>query len=317
MSWDDDDVGYGRPPKWTRFKKGQSGNRRGRPPRNNTELKPLPPGSEQDDALREALNKEVEITEGGKRIKLRVGDLIPKMHATAAMKGSETAQRHLMLQRRELEIRDQERAAAAEQQRIKIYQFMVSERDRQAQAWRDAAARGAEPTEPWPHPDDFMFSRSGFGWRIRGPSGPEDVAAYEKIRADRDALVIRSVIELKRGHKQLHLVKFYASLCMQMDVLLPLRWQLGVDGWRAAVAVFVEIPVSLLREFMAKFERRSDALKPLSVDREAANSIYQTTNRVMQPLLRRMGYRSLKQFETAYAEMGAQTPMPRRGTNSG
>ena len=28
---DDDDVGYGRPPKHTRFKKGQSGNPRGRP----------------------------------------------------------------------------------------------------------------------------------------------------------------------------------------------------------------------------------------------------------------------------------------------
>ena len=31
---DDDNVGYGKPPKHTRFKKGQSGNPRGRPKRN-------------------------------------------------------------------------------------------------------------------------------------------------------------------------------------------------------------------------------------------------------------------------------------------
>ena len=312
MSWDDDDdVGYGRPPKWTRFKKGQSGNRRGRPPRKLAEPKPAPMVSGQDDALREALNKEVEITEGGKRIKIKVGDLLPKMHATAAMKGSETAQRHLMLERRELEARDQERAAMAEEQRIKIYQFMVSERDRQARAWREAAARGAEPAEPWPHPDDFIFSRSGYNWRIRGPSGPEDVATFEKIRADRDAMVIQSAIELKRGRKYLHLAKFYASICMQMDVLLPLRWQLGVDGWRAAVEVFVQLPVGVLRQLLAKFERRSDALRPLSVERETEKWIYRATNRAMQPLLRHMGYRSLKQFKAAYAELGDKMPIPK------
>lgn len=314
MSWDDDDVGYGRPPKWTRFPKGKSGNDKGRPRHKIVEPKPPPTESEQDDALREALNKEVEITEGGKRVKVKAKNLLPKLHATAAMKGSETAQRHLMFEGRELEARDQERAAIAEQQRIKIYHFMVSEQDLQAQAWRDAAARGAEPAEPWPHPDDFIFSRSGFGWRIRGPSGPEDVAAYEKIRADRDALVIRSVIELKRGRKHLHFVKFYGAVCMQLDVFLPLRWQLGVDGWLQTVKILVELPVGLLRELLALFELRSNALKPLSVDREAEKSIYKTTNRVMQPLLRRMGYRSLKQFQVAYAEMGTQMPLPRART---
>jgi hypothetical protein len=33
MNDDDDKVGYGKPPKHTRFKKGQSGNPRGRPPK--------------------------------------------------------------------------------------------------------------------------------------------------------------------------------------------------------------------------------------------------------------------------------------------
>jgi hypothetical protein len=317
MSWDDDDaVGYGRPPKWTRFKKGKSGNDKGRPVRKG-QAKPTPTESAQDDALREALNKEIEITEGGKRVKVKVGDLLPKLQANLAVQGSETAQRSLMAERRQLEARDQERAALAEQQRIKVYQFMVSKRDRQAHAWREAAARGAEPTEPWPHPDDFIFSRSGYHWRIRGPSHPEDVPTYEKIRADRDALVIQAVIELKRGRKYAHLAKFYGAASMQLDVYLPLRWQLGVDGWQRAVRVFAQLPVGLLREMLAMFERRSKAMTPVWVDPRTQRSIYKETNRLMQPLLRRMGYRSLKQFEAAYAELGAQTPLPRRGAIPG
>jgi hypothetical protein len=312
VSWDDDDhVGYGRPPKWTRFKKGKSGNDQGRPRHKRAQAKPTPTESPQDNALREAFNKEIEITEGGKRVKVKVGDLLPKLQANLAVQGSETAQRSLMAERRQLEARDQERAAAAEEQRIKVYQFMVSERDRQARAWREAAARGAEPAEPWPHPDDFIFSRTGHSWSIRGPGAPEDVPAYAKIRADRDAMIIQSAIALKRGRQHVHLVKLYAHIAMQLDVLLPTRWQLDVDGWNQAMRVFVEQPVSLLRALLAMFERRSKLLAPVWVDREIQRSIYKETNRLMQPLLRRMGYRSLKQFEAAYAEMGPATPVNR------
>jgi hypothetical protein len=80
--------------------------------------------------------------------------------------------------------------------------------------------------------------------------------------------------------------------------------------------VFAELPVGLLREFLAKFERRSDALKPLYVDRETEKWIYKATNQAMQPLLRRIGYRSLKQFEAAYAELGNKMPLPRTRATS-
>jgi hypothetical protein len=104
---------------------------------------------------------------------------------------------------------------------------------------------------------------------------------------------------------------------MQLDVYLPLRWQLGVDGWQQTVRVFAQLPAGLLREMLAMFERRSKALIPGWVDPQTQRSIYKETNRLMQPLLRRMGYRSLKQFEAAYAELGAQTPLPRRGAIPG
>src|SRR3954468_21576956 len=54
------EVGYGRPPRRTRFEKGQSGNPRGRPPGAKS-LKAL---------LSEALDQSVTVTENGKRRKV-------------------------------------------------------------------------------------------------------------------------------------------------------------------------------------------------------------------------------------------------------
>jgi hypothetical protein len=99
---------------------------------------------------------------------------------------------------------------------------------------------------------------------------------------------------------------------MQLDLHLPLRWQLDVAGWQQTVDVLVPLPVRVLRTLLAKFEQRSKALTSPWVDRPAQRSIYKMTNRAMQPLLRHFGYRSLKQFDAAYAELGKNTPFPRR-----
>ncbi len=63
--WDDDDTGYGKPPRWTRFRKGESGNPRGRPKKSRAEAKPPVP-SEADAVLRAELDRKVRVTENGK-----------------------------------------------------------------------------------------------------------------------------------------------------------------------------------------------------------------------------------------------------------
>src|ERR1700740_778913 len=72
----DYEVGYGKPPRGAGFKKGQSGNPRGRPPgsKNLTTL------------LNEALNETVTITENGRRRKITKREAVLKqlVHNTAS-----------------------------------------------------------------------------------------------------------------------------------------------------------------------------------------------------------------------------------------
>jgi hypothetical protein len=73
----DYEVGYGRPPKHTQFKKGQSGNPKGR--------KKGARGRKTD--LRAELNERIEVTENGKSVKLTKQQLMVKQLAAKALKG--------------------------------------------------------------------------------------------------------------------------------------------------------------------------------------------------------------------------------------
>ena len=77
MADDDDEIGYGKPPKHTRFKKGQSGNPKGRP-KGVRNLK---------SALREALNETVTIREGGKSKQVSIREALMKAAIAKGMSG--------------------------------------------------------------------------------------------------------------------------------------------------------------------------------------------------------------------------------------
>ena len=124
---DEEPVGYGKPPKAPRFRKGRSGNPSGRPKRTRTQL----------EVLRRELSQRVTVTEGCRKRRLTKGELIAKQLVTRAVKG-EVAALRMMLRVNELMDAEVTREGDGE----------ISEKDRLAadQAVFDAiAAMVAEP----------------------------------------------------------------------------------------------------------------------------------------------------------------------------
>src|ERR1700758_5034506 len=89
----DNEVVYGKPPRQTRFRKGQSGNPRGRPP-GAKNLKTL---------LNDALNEPVIVTENGGRRKLTKRQAIIKQVVNQSIKGDCPAIKILLGWVREIE----------------------------------------------------------------------------------------------------------------------------------------------------------------------------------------------------------------------
>jgi hypothetical protein len=82
----DYEVGYGRPPKQHQFKKGQLGNRKGRP-KNQKQFVAL---------LAEALNETIAVQEGGQRKRIRKIDAAAKQIANRAASGDHRAMKLLI-----------------------------------------------------------------------------------------------------------------------------------------------------------------------------------------------------------------------------
>ncbi|WP_416898646.1 MAG: DUF5681 domain-containing protein [Minwuia sp.] len=92
-----DDVGYGKPPRHTRFQKGQSGNPKGRPK-----------GSRNISTLVErALRKPITITEAGERRTMSRAEAIATRLISDALSGKHPAQKLVIEMDRELELRQQ------------------------------------------------------------------------------------------------------------------------------------------------------------------------------------------------------------------
>lgn len=90
MSGDDNDVGYGKPPKHSQFKKGESGNKRGR---RTKPRRTLIPSQLRKDIL-EAADEVVDVKTSRGVVKLTKQQLIVKAIANGAAKGNPTCLRY-------------------------------------------------------------------------------------------------------------------------------------------------------------------------------------------------------------------------------
>jgi len=305
--WDDDEpLGYGKPPMWTRFRKGQSGNPTGRP--RKRVAKPAPPSqSEYDDILRAELDRPIKVTEGNTTKELSMRAVIIKSRVNNAAKGNVHAQRDMVRAICDLEVRDAERKAAARAQAESdaaterlVFEYIVAWREERRAVWVAAAPEGREPEQPWPHPDDILIDHETQRWRPRGPWGVSCVQFYESVRAERDYYFATAALARRsRDKASRQLAKFWDTVWVSFDVLLPLRWQVSSDATLPMWFMMVR-PIGDLRAELRIYAERAATLRLATTGRARTREEYHFVNTIMRPLLKRMGYRSLAQLERAH-----------------
>jgi Family of unknown function (DUF5681) len=87
-------VGYGKPPKKSQFKKGQSGNPRGRPKKWVSPKEPL----SFEKAFIAELKSKITISEAGRTKKITMLEALAKSLVTHALKGDKAAMRYVLAQ---------------------------------------------------------------------------------------------------------------------------------------------------------------------------------------------------------------------------
>lgn len=307
----DDRVGFGRPPKWGQYQEGESGNLKGRPKgtgKKKVADKPQPELSELEKMLSDLLGEEVYLTLGGKKVSTTKKKALLLNLFKQAMAGNQTAMRELNRFTEKIEAKEQaaaraevEAAEQAAQEKAKRdeawFEHLVELKDKQARAWAKAAADGKdEPDKPWPHPDDILVDEAMRTARVRGPYDAKGVPDWEDSRRLRDHYLARYALALcdeRRGEGLVSLI--WMMVLYKEDLQLPLRWQATPKlDWEVARRMLM--PLRGLRQLVARgadeFERPQPGLR-------RSREVYRQQNMMFGPVLKVLGYRSLKQFERA------------------
>jgi hypothetical protein len=317
---DDERIGYKRPPRDGQFRKGQSGNPGGRPKRKKVEQIPAAdPERESDAVLRKLLSRRHVVIEGGKQIEMTMLEILRHKQIKLAAEGNPHALRevHRDVERSEARKEARERAMAEieassakerAEEEMRIFRFLRSLRLEQARKWKAALAQGqVEPDEPWPHPDDIILSKDGTQYLVRGPLNAEDLPRWEELRRLRDYFVAEMVLAICTDAPAL-VWKLWLGLMALTDRDLPARWQVLHDLNAASGPLMMmrlprlEAVVSAERDW---FERTFEAPTMRSKQQ------YRSANMLFGPVLRSLGYRSLRHFERVCEDTGGEPALPR------
>ncbi len=172
-------VGYGRPPAEHRFKKGRSGNPKGRPRKSKPPQQNLDPSTQPTERLilQEAYRK-VTIREGDTTIELPVIQAAMRALAIAAMKGSRLSQKALTEIVRAAELRERTETIEAMESAIEY-----------KRTWTEELARLRRLGEPepllLPHPEDMEIDFRNGGVIVTGPMNKEEKESHDKRVARR------------------------------------------------------------------------------------------------------------------------------------
>lgn len=169
-------VGYGRPPKSGQFRKGQSGNPRGRPPKHVRQAELIAARHPTREAIRAEAERTIAITDASGRQQLTGRQAVIRALMVAALRGGVLAQRTVL---QTLTAEDER----LHRERKESFEFWHAYQKRE-RAWIEAARRaGAAEPDPLPHPDDIALDWRTLDVRFLGAVDEEGRAAEKQLQA--------------------------------------------------------------------------------------------------------------------------------------
>ncbi len=173
-------VGYGKPPEEHRFKKGVSGNPRGRPKKNFADMGDLL--TDYHSLVLQEANRPIKVNECGRTRKISVVRGVLRVLEAKALKGDIRAAEIFVK-----EVRSAEQGRLRERRRQFERQFDYKQR------WLKEMHRcdkmGDEPPEPVPHPADMVVDSLKEVVIINGPADDVQKAQWDEREAEKQAVI--------------------------------------------------------------------------------------------------------------------------------
>ena len=170
---------YRKPPVEYQFKKGQSGNRNGRPKKKAQPGFGASGGGVTDRLAAMALNeatRPVTVREGEKTSEMPAMQALLRTMFRAAAQGDIKAGRQLM-----------DLIARAESQRtgtaVEMLQFAAGYKEKYGRIFEEHERDGLDPPDIYPHPDDVIIDETTGEVTIDGPTSKDQAGARKAVRA--------------------------------------------------------------------------------------------------------------------------------------